>query len=186
MLRAMPNRQSRARAHAPRADRPHGTSAAAMPGPSWDRGQECAEMVHFGRDPELKDLAEVIDGVDEPGGCLIIQGEPGIGKSALVGRVGAAAAVAGMSVFTTTGVESEQNESAVRGVAPAGSGRVSTTPTPVTGSPPTSSASRSLPRKGAHEPGAASGSICLTGRSARTCTGSFPNSASVPVPISPF
>ncbi|GAA2853497.1 LuxR family transcriptional regulator [Streptosporangium fragile] len=65
-------------------------------------------MPLFGREAELKVLAELVDG---PGGRsgVLIRGEVGIGKSALVAEAVSAASVAGLRVVTTTGVEAEQN-----------------------------------------------------------------------------
>ncbi|MFX0581205.1 ATP-binding protein [Nocardia nepalensis] len=63
-------------------------------------------MPMVGRDTELKDLAALVDGpVDRSG--IVIEGEPGIGKSALVEETVAAAAVAGLRVLRTAGVEAE-------------------------------------------------------------------------------
>ncbi|QYN36504.1 AAA family ATPase [Pseudonocardia sp. DSM 110487] len=65
-------------------------------------------MPLLGREPELKELVEL---VDEPGGRtgMIVRGEAGIGKSALVREVVSAASVSGVRVLTTTGTEAEQN-----------------------------------------------------------------------------
>ncbi|MEV0027704.1 AAA family ATPase [Nocardia sp. NPDC050793] len=65
-------------------------------------------MPMFGRDTELKDLAALVDGPGEQSGILI-EGEPGIGKSALVEETIAAAAVARVRVLRTAGAEAEQN-----------------------------------------------------------------------------
>jgi DNA-binding NarL/FixJ family response regulator len=65
-------------------------------------------MLLFGRAPELKELTELIDGFDDRSG-VIIQGEVGIGKSALLAQVIAAASSSGLRVLTTTAVEAEQN-----------------------------------------------------------------------------
>lgn len=62
----------------------------------------------IGRDTELKDLGALVDGPGDRSGILI-EGEPGIGKSALVDETVAAAAVAGLRVLRTAGVEAEQN-----------------------------------------------------------------------------
>ncbi|SDY59467.1 regulatory protein, luxR family [Saccharopolyspora shandongensis] len=62
----------------------------------------------FGREAELKLLAEIIDGPGERGGVLL-HGEAGIGKSALVAEAVSAASIAGLRVLKTTGVEAEQN-----------------------------------------------------------------------------
>ncbi|TQM26411.1 ATP-binding protein [Nocardia bhagyanarayanae] len=65
-------------------------------------------MPLFGRDTELKDLGALVDGSEDRGGILI-RGEAGIGKSALVDEAVAAAAIAGVRVLRTAGVEAEQN-----------------------------------------------------------------------------
>ncbi|MFC9438895.1 AAA family ATPase [Nocardia sp. NPDC057030] len=65
-------------------------------------------MPLVGRDAELKALAALLDGPAEQSGILI-EGEPGIGKSALVEAAVAAAAVAGLRVLRATGVEAEHN-----------------------------------------------------------------------------
>jgi predicted ATPase len=43
----------------------------------------------FGRELEMTHLAELIDGVRHRGGALIVRGEAGIGKSALLAEVSA-------------------------------------------------------------------------------------------------
>ncbi|QVI23747.1 AAA family ATPase [Nocardia tengchongensis] len=65
-------------------------------------------MPLFGRDTELKDLAALVDGPGDRSGILI-EGEPGIGKSTLVEQTAAAAAAAGLRVLRTAGVEAERN-----------------------------------------------------------------------------
>ncbi|MGV9770978.1 ATP-binding protein [Streptosporangium sp. NPDC003464] len=65
-------------------------------------------MPLFGREAELKALAELIDGPGDRSGVLL-RGEAGVGKSALVAEAVSAPSVAGPRVLTTTGVESEQN-----------------------------------------------------------------------------
>lgn len=65
-------------------------------------------MTLHGRDAELKELAELVDGPEGRVGVLI-RGEAGIGKSALVAAVAAAASVAGTRVLRTTGAEAEQH-----------------------------------------------------------------------------
>lgn len=61
-----------------------------------------------GRDAELKALAEMVDGPVGRGGVLL-RGEAGIGKSALVAEAVAAASIAGLRVLVTTGAEAERN-----------------------------------------------------------------------------
>ncbi|MGW4771532.1 AAA family ATPase, partial [Nocardia sp. NPDC004278] len=63
-------------------------------------------MPLFGRDTELKDLSALVDGPGDRSGILI-EGEPGIGKSSLVEETVAAATVAGLRVLRTAGVEAE-------------------------------------------------------------------------------
>ncbi|XVS60817.1 helix-turn-helix transcriptional regulator [Actinosynnema sp. CA-299493] len=65
-------------------------------------------MPLFGRDAELKALAELVDGPVGRGGVLL-RGEAGIGKSALVAAAVDAAVIAGLRVLGTTGAEGEQN-----------------------------------------------------------------------------
>ncbi|GHG27097.1 MULTISPECIES: ATP-binding protein [Amycolatopsis] len=65
-------------------------------------------MALCGRDTELKELGELVDGPEDRSGVLI-RGEAGIGKSALVASTAAAASVAGLRVLRTTGAEAERN-----------------------------------------------------------------------------
>jgi DNA-binding CsgD family transcriptional regulator len=62
-----------------------------------------------GRETEKQRLAELIDRISEQGAILVLHGEAGIGKSALLAEAGRLAAAAGMRVLTTVGVESEQH-----------------------------------------------------------------------------
>lgn len=64
-------------------------------------------MPLFGRDTELKDLAALVDSLGRSG--ILIEGEPGIGKSTLVEQTVAAATAAGSRVLRTAGVEAESN-----------------------------------------------------------------------------
>jgi DNA-binding CsgD family transcriptional regulator len=66
-------------------------------------------MPLFGRALEKKHLAELIDGVRNRGGALLVRGEAGIGKSALLTEVGAVLATSSTRVLTTIGVESEEH-----------------------------------------------------------------------------
>ncbi|MGP3961932.1 AAA family ATPase [Nonomuraea sp. 3N208] len=65
-------------------------------------------MPLFGREAELKALAELIDEQESRSGALL-RGEPGIGKSALVAEAVSAASAAGLRVLTVTSTESEHN-----------------------------------------------------------------------------
>ena len=61
----------------------------------------------FGRERELARLEELIDWVPERGAALLVRGEAGIGKSALLAVARRHAEAAGMRVLRTTGVQSE-------------------------------------------------------------------------------
>ena len=61
----------------------------------------------IGRDAETERLDAALDRVRERGGSLVIRGEPGIGKSALLEHVRERASSLGARSLTTTGVESE-------------------------------------------------------------------------------
>lgn len=61
----------------------------------------------FGRESEMQVLTGLLDKVHDQGGALVISGEPGIGKSALMSAAGARARERGMLVLMTTGVQSE-------------------------------------------------------------------------------
>ncbi|UGT38969.1 AAA family ATPase [Nocardia yamanashiensis] len=63
-------------------------------------------MPMFGRDSELKELGALVTGTDGRSGVLI-EGEPGIGKSALADAAVRDAAAAGVRVLRTSGVEAE-------------------------------------------------------------------------------
>lgn len=66
---------------------------------------EAARLI--GRDEEQSLLNSVLDGVATRGQVLVLRGEPGIGKSRLLSDTAAAAQERGISVLTTTGVQSE-------------------------------------------------------------------------------
>ncbi len=61
----------------------------------------------IGRDEEYERLGALIDRIPDGGGTLLISGEPGIGKSALLDRADALARESGMRTLATAGVESE-------------------------------------------------------------------------------
>jgi hypothetical protein len=63
----------------------------------------------LGRDRELAALAAVIQAGRERGGVLLMTGEPGIGKSALLAAARAAARDGGYTVLGAAGVESEMH-----------------------------------------------------------------------------
>jgi predicted ATP-dependent serine protease len=66
-----------------------------------------ATLSLYGREAELGVLDGLADGVPHRGGALIVRGEAGIGKSALLAATSANAGSRGMRVLTTTGVQSE-------------------------------------------------------------------------------
>ena len=60
-----------------------------------------------GRDQELERLFGMVDQIAEHGGALVVRGEAGIGKSALLEAAGERARERGATVVTTTGTQSE-------------------------------------------------------------------------------
>jgi DNA-binding CsgD family transcriptional regulator len=61
----------------------------------------------IGRDREAERLDALIDRLPDSGGALLVSGEPGIGKSALLDHAGARGRALGMRTLATAGVESE-------------------------------------------------------------------------------
>jgi DNA-binding CsgD family transcriptional regulator len=61
----------------------------------------------IGRDEELQVLNELIGGVRERGGAIVVLGEAGIGKSSLLHAAAAAGRAASLQVLVTTGIEAE-------------------------------------------------------------------------------
>lgn len=61
----------------------------------------------FGRERELAHLDSLVSGLPEHGAALLVRGEAGIGKSALLAAASQRAAAAGMRVLRATGVQSE-------------------------------------------------------------------------------
>jgi DNA-binding CsgD family transcriptional regulator len=66
------------------------------------------ETVFVGREDELASLKALLDDVGAGGASLVIHGDPGIGKSALVHEFGRLARARGVSVVRTVGVPVEQ------------------------------------------------------------------------------
>ncbi|MEU3188242.1 AAA family ATPase [Streptomyces sp. NPDC006923] len=66
-----------------------------------------AGSVLFGRDHEIGVVNALIELLPERGAALLLRGEPGIGKSALLARAASDAADAGVTVLTAAGVQSE-------------------------------------------------------------------------------
>ncbi|MFZ0387923.1 MAG: ATP-binding protein, partial [Solirubrobacteraceae bacterium] len=61
-----------------------------------------------GRRSELAELEDLLDSLeDRRGRVLVVRGEPGIGKSAVLAIVADRATARGMAVLTTCGVETE-------------------------------------------------------------------------------
>ena len=61
----------------------------------------------IGRNDEVARIDAVLDRVREHGGALLIRGEPGIGKSALLDQARGRASALGARILATVGVESE-------------------------------------------------------------------------------
>jgi hypothetical protein len=61
----------------------------------------------LGRDVELARLYGLIDSIDQHGGALVVRGEAGIGKSALLAAASERALQRGVTVESTTGALSE-------------------------------------------------------------------------------
>jgi DNA-binding CsgD family transcriptional regulator len=60
-----------------------------------------------GRDEEVRRLESLVAGADSTGAALVLRGEPGIGKTALLRRARSSAEARGMLVLATSGVQSE-------------------------------------------------------------------------------
>jgi predicted ATPase len=65
-----------------------------------------AGTVLYGRTTEVRRLLDLLDGVEAAGGALVVRGEAGIGKSALLACLADTARARGMRVFSTS-VKSE-------------------------------------------------------------------------------
>jgi hypothetical protein len=63
--------------------------------------------VLFGRERETELLKAMLSRGRERGDARVIRGDPGVGKSALLGYAGAVALATGFRVLTATGVQSE-------------------------------------------------------------------------------
>jgi len=63
----------------------------------------------LGRQAEQERLAALVAGIADQGGALLIRGQAGIGKSALLSEAAALAKAAGVQVLSATGSESEQH-----------------------------------------------------------------------------
>ncbi len=63
----------------------------------------------FGRDAELARIRALVEAMEHAGGSLLVRGDPGIGKSALLAAAAAHAAGLGHAVLRTTGSAAEQH-----------------------------------------------------------------------------
>lgn len=63
----------------------------------------------FGRERELRVIEERLDGVSDSGSALLIRGEPGVGKTAILEAAKLRAASREMALLSATGVHSETN-----------------------------------------------------------------------------
>jgi DNA-binding CsgD family transcriptional regulator/tetratricopeptide (TPR) repeat protein len=61
----------------------------------------------LGREAEVAVLDQLIDRIPEHGGALVVRGDPGIGKTALLAVASVTASSKGMSVLRTAGAQSE-------------------------------------------------------------------------------
>jgi DNA-binding CsgD family transcriptional regulator len=66
-----------------------------------------ASGVLLGRDRELSELYALVDGIGESGGALVVRGDAGIGKSALLAAAKERAQSEGLTVVSTAGALSE-------------------------------------------------------------------------------
>jgi predicted ATPase len=66
-----------------------------------------ASPLLLGRDRELAKLYALVDRIEEQGGALVVRGEAGIGKSALLAAAKERARDRGLTVVSTTGALSE-------------------------------------------------------------------------------
>jgi predicted ATPase len=72
-------------------------------------GGESSVQPIVGRERETGVLAEVIGRIHERGAALVVRGEAGIGKSALLASASVRARSHGMLILTTTGVQAESH-----------------------------------------------------------------------------
>jgi len=82
---------------------------AALDGPlgTNDHGCEMTVLPLVGRERELGVLDDLVDRVGERGGALVVRGEAGVGKSALLAAASTRSRKRGIVVLTTVGVQSE-------------------------------------------------------------------------------
>jgi len=75
-------------------------------GPDTERVATAPQLL-LGRNRELAKLYALVDGIEEHGGALVVRGEAGIGKSALLAVAKQRALDRGVNVVSTTGTLSE-------------------------------------------------------------------------------
>ncbi|MEO3813051.1 AAA family ATPase [Sphaerisporangium sp. B11E5] len=68
---------------------------------------ESAKYALFGREPEISQLSGLLRGLRDGGSSLIVRGEPGIGKSALLTAAADAGRDTGLRVLSTAGTQAE-------------------------------------------------------------------------------
>jgi hypothetical protein len=73
--------------------------------PCRGRARKLLELV--GRDQDMRVIQEFVDELPAQGGTLLLSGEPGVGKSALLNAAGEIAATAGIRVLRAAGAEFE-------------------------------------------------------------------------------
>jgi len=71
----------------------------------WRSGSSGARL--FGREAETAMLEQLVARIPERGAALVLRGDPGIGKTALLAAASAAASSKGVSVLRTAGAQSE-------------------------------------------------------------------------------
>src|SRR5689334_20649697 len=75
-------------------------------GPDTERVATAPRLL-LGRDRDLAELYALVDGIEDRGGALVVRGEAGIGKSALLAAASERAVDRGVTVVSTTGALSE-------------------------------------------------------------------------------
>ena len=71
----------------------------------WRSGSSGARL--FGREAETAMLEQLVARIPERGAALVLRGDPGIGKTALLAAASTAASSKGVSVLRTAGAQSE-------------------------------------------------------------------------------
>src|SRR5262249_55174505 len=88
---------------------PSGGALARAVGPAWKMLDMLgnAQWTLIGREAETRSLRELMEHVGEQGAALVVRGEAGIGKTALLEEAARIAAGEGFRVLSTSGVEPE-------------------------------------------------------------------------------